>query len=134
MSMQGLAIDTDVEASDKDILAGGGFTKNTGVYDMIVDTAYMGKSQKGAVSLNLIFKAAKAAHSKDAILNAHGESHTDTSGKYLGEFVYGAIDGTITTFAVVSGAAGASLSPVIVIVLGFANLLADGFSMAAGNF
>ena len=60
MSMQGLAIDTDVESSDKDILAGGGFTKNTGVYDMIVDTAYMGKSQKGAVSLNLIFKAAKA--------------------------------------------------------------------------
>ena len=60
MSMQGLAIDTDVEASDKDILAGGGFTKNTGVYDMIVDTAYMGKSQKGAVSLNLLFKAAKA--------------------------------------------------------------------------
>ena len=58
MSMQGLAIDSDVEASDKDILAGGGFTKNTGVYDMIVDTAYMGKSAKGAVSVNLILKSA----------------------------------------------------------------------------
>ena len=51
-----------------------------------------------------------------------------------GEFVYGAIDGTITTFAVVSGAAGAALSPVVVIILGFANLIADGFSMTCGNF
>jgi vacuolar iron transporter family protein len=53
---------------------------------------------------------------------------------YLGEFVYGAIDGAITTFAVVAGAAGANLSPAIVLILGFANLFADGFSMAASNF
>lgn len=63
----------------------------------------------------------------------HDSSHAN-AGQYLGEFVYGAIDGTITTFAVVAGAAGAALSPGIVIILGFANLLADGFSMAAGNF
>ncbi|MBI1936078.1 VIT1/CCC1 transporter family protein [Candidatus Woesearchaeota archaeon] len=63
----------------------------------------------------------------------HLESHVPT-GQYLGEFVYGAIDGTITTFAVVAGAAGAALSPGIVVILGFANLLADGFSMASGNF
>src|SRR3989344_265179 len=55
-------------------------------------------------------------------------------GQYLGEFVYGAVDGTVTTFAVVAGATGASLDFVIVIILGFANLLADGFSMACGNF
>ena len=60
MSLKGLAIDTDVEASDKDVLGGGGFTKNTGVYDMIVDTAYMGKSAKGAVSVNLILKSAQS--------------------------------------------------------------------------
>ena len=53
---------------------------------------------------------------------------------YLRDWIYGGIDGTITTFAVVSGVAGAGLSPVIVLILGFANLLADGFSMAAGNF
>lgn len=53
---------------------------------------------------------------------------------YLAEFVYGGIDGTVTTFAVVAGAVGASLSPAIVIILGFANLFADGFSMAAGNY
>lgn len=53
---------------------------------------------------------------------------------YLGDFVYGAIDGTVTTFAVVSGAAGASLSSGVVIVLGIANLIGDGFSMAAANY
>ena len=53
---------------------------------------------------------------------------------YLGEFVYGAIDGAVTTFAVVAGAAGASLSSNIVLILGFANLFADGFSMAASNY
>lgn len=54
--------------------------------------------------------------------------------KYLPEFVYGGIDGAITTFAVVSGALGASLSPAVVIILGFANLFADGFSMAVSNY
>lgn len=53
---------------------------------------------------------------------------------YLGEFVYGAIDGSITTFAVVAGAAGANLPPSVVLILGFANLFADGFSMATSNF
>jgi vacuolar iron transporter family protein len=53
---------------------------------------------------------------------------------YLGEFVYGAIDGSVTTFAVVAGAAGASLSPGVVLILGFANLFADGFSMATSNY
>ncbi len=54
--------------------------------------------------------------------------------KFLPEFVYGGTDGAITTFAVVAGAIGASLSSTIVIILGFANLLADGFSMAASNY
>lgn len=53
---------------------------------------------------------------------------------YLPEFVYGGIDGAVTTFAVVSGAIGASLSSQIVLILGFANLLADGFSMAVSNY
>ncbi len=53
---------------------------------------------------------------------------------YLPDFIYGAIDGTVTTFAVVSGVAGAELSSSIVIVLGLANLVGDGFSMAASNY
>jgi vacuolar iron transporter family protein len=52
----------------------------------------------------------------------------------LGDFVYGATDGAVTTFAVVAGVVGASLAPSIVLILGFANLLADGFSMAIGNY
>lgn len=54
-------------------------------------------------------------------------------GEYLADFVYGANDGIITTFAVVTGAAGASLSPGVIIILGVANLLADGFSMGASS-
>lgn len=58
-----------------------------------------------------------------------GPSHS-----FLRDFVYGGIDGSVTTFAVVAGVSGAHLSPTIVIILGFANLIADGFSMAAGNW
>jgi VIT1/CCC1 family predicted Fe2+/Mn2+ transporter len=54
--------------------------------------------------------------------------------KYLPEFVYGGTDGAITTFAVVSGVIGASLSSSIILILGFANLFADGFSMAVSNY
>lgn len=54
--------------------------------------------------------------------------------KYLGEFVYGGIDGSITTFAVVAGAFGAHLESSIVIILGLANLIADGFAMSVGSF
>jgi len=54
--------------------------------------------------------------------------------KYLPDFVYGGIDGSVTTFAIVAGVTGASLSPTIVLILGFANLFADGFSMAVGNY
>lgn len=53
---------------------------------------------------------------------------------YLRDFIYGAVDGAITTFAVVAGVAGANLDKTVVIILGVANLLADGFSMAVSNF
>jgi VIT1/CCC1 family predicted Fe2+/Mn2+ transporter len=52
---------------------------------------------------------------------------------YLPDFIYGAIDGIVTTFAVVAGVAGAGLEDRIVIILGAANLLADGFSMSVSN-
>ena len=54
--------------------------------------------------------------------------------KYLGEFVYGGIDGCVTTFAVVAGSVGAGLDSAIIIILGFANLLADGFAMSVGAY
>lgn len=54
--------------------------------------------------------------------------------QYLPEFVYGSIDGTVTTFAIIAGIAGAGLDTSIVIILGFSNVLADGFSMASSNY
>ena len=53
---------------------------------------------------------------------------------YLADSVFAASDGLVTTFAIVAGSAGASLDARIVLILGFANLFADGFSMAAGNY
>lgn len=53
---------------------------------------------------------------------------------WLPDFVYGGIDGAVTTFAVVAGVVGAKLSIPVILVLGFANLLADGFSMAVGKY
>lgn len=54
--------------------------------------------------------------------------------EYIGEFIYGGIDGSVTTFAVVAGAAGAHLDSSVVIILGFANLIADGFAMSVGSY
>jgi len=55
-------------------------------------------------------------------------------GEFLKDAVYAANDGIITTFAVVAGVVGASLDPIVILVLGFANLFADGISMASGNY
>ena len=52
----------------------------------------------------------------------------------LRDAVYGGLDGAVTTFAIVAGVAGAGLSPFVIVALGLANVLADGFSMAAANY
>lgn len=62
----------------------------------------------------------------------HEQLHEKAS--IVGDAVFAASDGIITTFAVVAGSAGASLDHDIVLILGFANLFADGFSMASGNY
>ena len=58
---------------------------------------------------------------------------TATARHYIRDIVYGANDGLITTFAVVVGVAGGALPPVAVVVIGAANLAADGVSMGVGN-
>jgi VIT1/CCC1 family predicted Fe2+/Mn2+ transporter len=62
------------------------------------------------------------------------EHHMTVRGKYLKSVVYGGLDGTITTFAAVAGVAGAALSPGIVLIMGVANLMADGLSMSIGDY
>lgn len=54
--------------------------------------------------------------------------------KYLPELIYGGMDGSITTFAIVTGAFGAGFSTNVIVTLGIANLVADGFAMAVGNY
>lgn len=67
------------------------------------------------------------------------EDHPDMSQQnnyynWLPDFVYGGIDGAVTTFAVVAGVTGANLSVPVILILGFANLFADGFSMATSKY
>ena len=59
---------------------------------------------------------------------------TGNQPNYLRDLIYGGIDGAVTTFAIIAGAVGAGLASYVVIILGIANLLADGFSMAASNY
>ncbi len=72
-------------------------------------------------------KKALEAHRKD-------EPHGSALGEYIHDIVYGANDGIVTTFAVVSGVAGADLQPSIVVILGFANVFADALSIGLGNY
>lgn len=75
-------------------------------------------------------------------MNDHGHSPAEIRARlaqrkhpnYFGDFVLGAIDGCVTTFAIVAGVAGSGLSTMTALILGVANLVADGFSMAVGNF
>lgn len=62
------------------------------------------------------------------------EKHQTGGGQYIKSFVYGGLDGIVTTFAVVAGVTGANLSASVVLVLGVANLIADGISMAFGDY
>lgn len=92
------------------------------------------KAREAHAKLNL--EASRNAHTEQAIKASLEEPtiHDREKGQYISDVVYGAIDGIVTTFAVVSGVAGASLSSGIVLILGFANLFADGLSMAVGNY
>lgn len=60
--------------------------------------------------------------------------HHKTTYVWVSDFVYGGIDGAVTTFAVVAGVEGAGLPVAIVLIMGFANLLADGVSMAVSKY
>lgn len=79
-------------------------------------------------------KSSALAHDPDQIAQAAQERHGGASSHYIGDMVYGGLDGIVTTFAVVSGVAGARLGSEIILIMGMANLFADGFSMATGAY
>ena len=78
-------------------------------------------------------QASARAHEAGRIARA-AEEHAGAGSEYIGSMIYGGLDGIITTFAVVSGVVGAQLDTSIILILGFANLLGDGFSMATGAY
>ncbi|MGI6250006.1 MAG: VIT1/CCC1 transporter family protein [Anaerolineaceae bacterium] len=77
--------------------------------------------------------AAQAHHAR-VIAHAAQEQHGGSGSQYIGSMVYGGLDGVVTTFAAISGVAGADLGAHIVLIMGIANLLADGVSMAVGAY
>lgn len=85
-------------------------------------------------------KEAYKSNNTQASIAAHNKPHYNASekhsiaGQYIKNVIYGGLDGIITTFAVVAGVAGAALSPAIVLIMGFANLIADGLSMSIGDY
>ncbi|MGB4594862.1 MAG: VIT1/CCC1 transporter family protein [Anaerolineaceae bacterium] len=79
-------------------------------------------------------KLAAQTHSARAISGAAKEQHGSNGSQYIGSAVYGGLDGVVTTFAAISGVAGAALGANIVLIMGLANLLADGVSMAVGAY
>ncbi len=70
-------------------------------------------------------------HSRDSIRRRLSRG---PEASYLRDWVYGGIDGAVTTFAIVAGAVGAGFSERVALILGVANVIADGFSMAAANY
>ena len=81
--------------------------------------------------------ASASAHNPDYIAEVYrdaSEEHGGSGSKYIGDFIFGGLDGIITTFAVVSGVVGANLGSSVILILGLANLFADGFSMAVGAY
>jgi vacuolar iron transporter family protein len=70
-------------------------------------------------------------HTQQAI---HDRLATGPRRNYLQDWIYGGIDGAVTTFAIVAGVVGADLPATLILILGFANLLADGFAMAASDY
>jgi VIT1/CCC1 family predicted Fe2+/Mn2+ transporter len=81
-------------------------------------------------------RAAASPRDADRIVTSTRAERTGGGilGAFLGSLVYGGLDGIITTFAIVSGVAGAELGARVILILGIGNLLADGFSMGTGAY
>ena len=79
-------------------------------------------------------KQATTSQSTSDIKYSAEEAHAGAGGKYVKSLVFGGLDGIITTFAVVAASKGGNLSTEIVLLMGFANLCADGLSMGFGDY
>lgn len=78
--------------------------------------------------------ASRQAHEAKGLIVSGSEAHRTEQGQYVKSVILGGLDGIITTFAIVAGVQGANMSVETVLVLGFANLIADGISMGVGDY
>ncbi|HCS78852.1 TPA: hypothetical protein DIV55_03845 [Patescibacteria group bacterium] len=85
-----------------------------------------------AEKITLSVETARKLHREGKQMQLHSAGKFDNG--VLKAAVFGANDGIVTTFAVVAGVAGAQLSPAIVLVMGLANMFADGLSMGLGDY
>jgi DNA damage-binding protein 1 len=88
------------------------------------------------VAARKAFEATNGAASKqfhDARSSASEEGH-QAEGGFLKPVIFGGLDGILTSFAIVAGAAGGHLDPSVVLILGFSNIFADALSMGVGEF
>lgn len=91
----------------------------------------LARNRSAGLESRRVIERLRSEHTESAVRERLSETR---SPDYLRDFMYGAVDGAVTTFAIVAGVTGAGLESGIVIVLGVANLIADGFSMAVSNF
>ena len=77
--------------------------------------------------------AQRLIHQQKFEAKAHEETH-DAVGDYVKSMIFGGLDGILTSFAIVAGAAGGGLPVEVVLVLGFSNIFADAFSMGMGEY
>merc|ERR1719473_748151 len=64
----------------------------------------------------------------------HNENEAGMGGDYIKSFVFGGLDGIVSTFALVAGLGGAGATLTTLIAVGIAKVLADAFSMGFGEF
>ena len=84
-------------------------------------------------SASRAYHQSKTNKSGDGAVGESGEAH-QSEGGLLKPIIFGGLDGILTSFAIVAGAAGGNLSPEVVLVLGFSNIFADALSMGVGEF
>lgn len=70
----------------------------------------------------------------DAAAHEHDHHHNDISGGWLRAATFGAMDGLVTTIALVAGVGGGGADRQLIILTGLAGVVAGAFSMALGEF
>lgn len=66
--------------------------------------------------------------------HSHDHSHRDVSGGWLRAATFGAMDGLVTTIALIAGVGGGGADRDLIVLTGLAGVVAGAFSMALGEF